>query len=214
MGKINQRILGGVSGKVGNVIGSSWKGIDYLRIMPQSVADPKTPAQLNQRLKFALVEGFVQPMSQFVRIGFKAYAIKMSGFNAAIAYNIRNAVGFIQPAYVLNYPNALVSRGTLEIAATPSTVASAGEIVTFNWLNPTGAGNASDTDTALVLLYNESKKQCVYLGDVATRADLTQAISVPASWDGDLIHCYLSFMSETNGTVSNSGYAGAVTVLA
>ena len=43
MGKINQGILGGVSGQVGNVIGGTWKGIDYLRIKPSSVANPKTP---------------------------------------------------------------------------------------------------------------------------------------------------------------------------
>ena len=32
MGKIAQGILGGLSGKVGNIIGGSWKGIDYIRI--------------------------------------------------------------------------------------------------------------------------------------------------------------------------------------
>ena len=53
MGKINQGILGGVSGQVGNVIGGTWKGIDYLRIKPSSVANPKcikkTKPQGNQR---------------------------------------------------------------------------------------------------------------------------------------------------------------------
>ena len=51
MGKISQGILGGVSGKVGNVVGGSWKGIDYLKIMPASVANPQTPAQMDQRSK-------------------------------------------------------------------------------------------------------------------------------------------------------------------
>ena len=31
MGTINQGILGGFSGKVGTVIGGSWKGITYMR---------------------------------------------------------------------------------------------------------------------------------------------------------------------------------------
>ena len=39
MGVISQGILGGVSGKVGNVVGASWKGIDYLRIKPSNVAN-------------------------------------------------------------------------------------------------------------------------------------------------------------------------------
>jgi hypothetical protein len=42
MGKISQGILGGISGKVGNVIGGSWKGIDYIRVKPSSVANPRT----------------------------------------------------------------------------------------------------------------------------------------------------------------------------
>ena len=31
MGTIKQGILGGFSGKVGTVVGSSWKGISYMR---------------------------------------------------------------------------------------------------------------------------------------------------------------------------------------
>ena len=46
MGKISQGILGGLSGKVGNVIGGNWKGIDYLRIKPSEVANPRTEGQI------------------------------------------------------------------------------------------------------------------------------------------------------------------------
>ena len=42
MGKISQGILGGFSGKVGNVVGGNWKGIDYMRVRPASVANPQT----------------------------------------------------------------------------------------------------------------------------------------------------------------------------
>ncbi len=52
MGKINAGILGGFSGKVGNVVGAKWKGIDYmrLRVIP---ANPRTPAQTVVREKMA-----------------------------------------------------------------------------------------------------------------------------------------------------------------
>lgn len=42
MGTIKQGILGGFSGKVGTVIGSSWKGISYMRSRAQSVKNPRT----------------------------------------------------------------------------------------------------------------------------------------------------------------------------
>jgi hypothetical protein len=48
MGTIKQGILGGFSGKVGTVIGGSWKGISYMRSIPQSVKNPRTDGQVNQ----------------------------------------------------------------------------------------------------------------------------------------------------------------------
>ena len=49
MGKIKQGILGGFKGKVGTVIGSSWNGIAYMKGLPQSVRNPRTDAQVQQR---------------------------------------------------------------------------------------------------------------------------------------------------------------------
>ncbi len=40
MGIIKRGILGGFSNKVANVVGSSWKGINTMRALPLSVANP------------------------------------------------------------------------------------------------------------------------------------------------------------------------------
>ena len=53
MGTIKQGILGGFNGKVGSVIGASWKGISYMRGIAQSIKNPKTEAQVMQRDYFA-----------------------------------------------------------------------------------------------------------------------------------------------------------------
>ena len=92
MGIIKQGVIGGFSGMVGNVIGASWKGIAYMRIRPVSVANPKTDAQLDQRMRFTVTLRFLQPLTQFLKIGFKNYAVKMSPFNNAMSYNILNAI--------------------------------------------------------------------------------------------------------------------------
>ena len=52
MGIIKKGILGGFSGKVGNVVGASWKGIDYIRSLPSTVRNPRTPRQVKQELSF------------------------------------------------------------------------------------------------------------------------------------------------------------------
>jgi hypothetical protein len=54
MGTIKKGILGGFSGKVGTVVGASWRGISYMRSLPQKVRNPRTQGQRSQRNKFAL----------------------------------------------------------------------------------------------------------------------------------------------------------------
>src|SRR5512142_559379 len=111
MGIITQGILGGFSGKVANVVGASWKGIDYMRSLPVSVANPQTDAQLAQRQKFSVTMRFLQPLTEFLKTGFKSYAVKMTGINAAMSYNIKNAVTGTYPNQAFDYQNALVSKG-------------------------------------------------------------------------------------------------------
>lgn len=51
MAKIDEGILGPFSGKVGEVIGSSWHGIPYIKSRPAVFHDAKSPAQLAQRMR-------------------------------------------------------------------------------------------------------------------------------------------------------------------
>jgi len=92
MGTIKKGILGGFSGKVGTVIGGNWKGIDYMRGKAASVSNPKTEAQLDQRARFRAALKFLQPLTSFIRVGFKNYAVKMTAFNSAMLYNLNNAL--------------------------------------------------------------------------------------------------------------------------
>ena len=63
MGKIKQGILGGFKGTVGTVIGSSWNGIAYMKGKPQSVRNPRTDAQVQQREFFKEVQALVSQLS-------------------------------------------------------------------------------------------------------------------------------------------------------
>jgi hypothetical protein len=67
MGKISKGILGGFSGKIGNVVGATWKGIDYMRIMPASVANPQDSLVSVSAHKFIDGLRFLQPLTEFLR---------------------------------------------------------------------------------------------------------------------------------------------------
>ena len=210
MGKINQGILGGFSGKVGNVVGGNWKGIDYMRVKPANVANPKTEGQMDQRNKFTTVLEFLQPMKDFLKVGFKDYATQMTQFNSAMSYNLKNAITGTYPDYAIDYQLALISRGGLSAALNPSASMGAGmSEVSFSWDNNSGEGNASETDTSMLLVLNPEKKEAIYVLQGATRALGGFNVNVPTNYAGDELQCFVSFISET-GEVSNSKYAGTV----
>jgi hypothetical protein len=212
MGKINQGILGGFSGKVGNVIGGNWKGIDYMRVKPASVANPRTEGQVDQRSKFSTVLQFLQPLKGFIKVGFRGYAIKMTEFNSAMSYNLNNAVIGSYPDFSVDFANALLSRGGLTGALNASAGSELAGSVQFAWADNTIDGNARATDKAMVLIYNQNKKEAVYLTDGAVRTTESQTLTVPDQYSGDTVHAFIAFISEDGKEISNSKYIGSVVV--
>jgi len=211
MGKISQGVLGGFSGKVGNVVGGTWKGIDYMRIKPSNVSNPRTAGQMDQRSKFSLVLNFLQPMKDFLRVGFKNYANKKTQFNAAMSYNLKNSVSGTYPNYAIDFRNALVTRGGLIGAADAKVDSTAPQTIDFTWTDNTGSG-AQSNDKALLLIYNPAKGFAVYDTAGADRDRGSQSLAVPADFSGEDVEAFIGFISEDGKTLSDSVYAGSVTV--
>jgi len=212
MAIIRESPLGVISGKLGQISGAKWKGINYVRVIPGSVANPKTDAQLNQRQKFKVTMAFLQPLTEFLKTGFRSFAVKMSGINAAMAYNIKNALQGTYPNFTIDYPNALVSRGNLAPALNQVAASTVAGTVLFTWDDNSDEVNASPYDKNLLVVYNPEKNQAVTFSELGERADGTQSVTVPNSFSGDLVHCYIGFITVDGQMLSNSKYAGAVTV--
>lgn len=212
MGKISQGAFGGFSGKVGNLIGGSWKGIDYMRIKPSSVANPRTEGQLDQRTKFAIVIGLLKTMIGFIRVGFKLYAVKMTQFNSAMSYNLSNAITGVYPDYSIDYSKVLFSRGNLTPAAGATVTSDTEGIIKFSWDDNSGFNNAKATDKALLLIYNADNKMSVYDTDGVERSIGTQNLEVPTEFSGDEVEAFIGFISADGDEIANSVYIGSVTV--
>lgn len=90
MGIIKRGILGGVANKIGNVVGSSWKGIATLRSLPLSVANPNTLAQRTNRNSFSIMSKLGSDVLATVcQPLWNRDAKQMSGFNAYVMNNKR-----------------------------------------------------------------------------------------------------------------------------
>ena len=211
MGTIKKGILGGFSGKVGNVIGGNWKGIDYMR--SQGTRRNFTPSekQLAQQLKFALVMSFLQPMAGLLNITFRDFAIKMTGMNNAFAYCIKNAVTGVYPTFAVDYSLVLVSRGDLPNALAPAVTSGAGSLVTFSWTDNSGVGIAKATDQAVLVAYSPVLKQAVYTTAGGMRSELTGELNL-ATFSGLSVETYIGFIAADGRNIASSIYTGNVTV--
>lgn len=211
MGTIKKGILGGFSGKVGTVVGGSWKGISYMRSLPQKVKNPRTEGQVSQRTKFSITMFYLKPMTAFLRTGWKLYANKQSPFNAAMSYTLANAITGNYPDYDIDPNKVLVSRGSL-LPASNTDIDTSGGNITLTWDDNSGISNAKATDKALVAIVNPIKGEAVCDTAGAERMTGSQSVSIPADWTGDELQAYLGFISEDGKEVANSMYLGAVTL--
>ena len=128
-----------------------------------------------------------------------------------MSYNYRNAITGTYPDYVIDYPNALVARGNLAPALNQVAASTVAATILFTWDDNSSEIGASALDKSLLVVYNPVKHQAVTVSELADRADGTQTITVPDSFSGDLVQCYIAFIA-ADGKVSNSRFAGAVTV--
>ena len=182
-----------------------------MRSLPLKVKNPRTLPQRIQRTKFALTLKLLQPMTAFLRTGWKFYAYKQSPFNAAMSYTIANAITGTYPDYNIDPSKVLVSRGTLTAAANTFVSSDTGE-VQFEWSDNSGTGSAKPTDKALLAILNLSRGEAITDTTGAVRPDGVRKVTVPAEWLGDTVETYMGFISDDGKEVANSVYVGSVLV--
>lgn len=211
MGKLDKGILGHFTGKVGTVVGSKWRGVEYMRSKAGKSKRQPTAKQLEQQAKFRLVAKFVKALTSLVRTSFNDPTKDMTGPNRALAYNIKNAIAGIYPSFTLDYSKAGVSEGVLHNAPNPAALASGSGIIKFSWTPNTGA-NANDDDTCVGVVYCPEEKQAVYstLGG-ASRSAGTDELNAQL-FTGKTVETWIFFVSADGTKISSSTYTGTLVV--
>lgn len=196
MGSIKNGILGGVSGKVGNVIGFRRRGKDLLRVQAASISDARTPQQLQQRNKVAIVVDFVKPIMPFLRIGYHNYAQGRSAYNTAVSYLLKHCITRTETGEsVLDYRRAMVSIGFLMPAQQAEFSCEEPGKGVFRWVDNSGLGNACEDDIAMTMIYNADRKEAIYRLEAGVRADEQSVLEFPHDWEGETLLPYLAFRS-------------------
>lgn len=204
MAKIKQGILGGFSGKVAGVVGTSWKGRAVMKSRPLSVANPKTDAQVEQRGKFseiaklasAILTTFVQPVENPISGDVSGYNKFVKDNKAAFAAN-----GTIQVA------NFVCGGGKLPFADNVACVGNEGEEgLTVTWENPAGTSALRLTDKVYAVAVNDKGEVYGVSSGTRTRTQESASIVGNAGFDplssGDWYCVLVAFVSADGREVS------------
>jgi len=157
MGKLINGVYGPIHGKVGPVVGSSWKGEYYIKSGPRKRNKKRGSAEKHNQDNFSSLHYWLQPVIEFLRAGFKGYTPKVEGFNAAKSYALKHAFVGDAGKKILDPALVLVSHGNLPLPSHCSVEKSGDSEQQFTW-DTSLTDDASDMTRSCCLPMTAKKK--------------------------------------------------------
>jgi len=197
-GLLTNGILGSVTGKVGGVVGSKWKGRNTLRGYAKP-GNPNTTAQQTQRGLFSFVIEIAKYFtSSIISDYWNPFASTISGFNAFCKANLNSVTTNV------DYPNLKISQGSLDPAPITSATYNTPN-VDFVW-STAAQGNGSETDVMVGIVIDSVNKVAFVDTTFSARVDGGDSLNVGAGRTAADLKAYL-FAVQGSGSsmiVSNS----------
>lgn len=166
MAIIKKGILGGFSNKVGNVVGSTWKGINTMRSLPAQYNDANSVAQQANRSTFKYFSAFgSQLLTGIIRPLWDWQAKRMSGYNLFIKRNIdyRNA-----NEEEWSIEDLIISEGRLCQVEITNAEVNLDNNLQFSVISDLQCSIGETTDEVYVAIFDHDEK-LLYAGMVGTR---------------------------------------------
>ncbi|HEY4148596.1 MAG TPA: DUF6266 family protein [Chitinophagaceae bacterium] len=205
-------LLFGISGTMGGMVYTSWKGKPGVRSKPKKSSTPPTRAQEAQRLRFALVNKCLLPARSLINLGFRSAARHMTELNMAASLALKNAITGAFPDYQIDYSRLLLSQGALCRGEAAEVEALGNELIRFTWADYSFGDWQRSADKAVLIALCPEAAVCVHAIGEATRSHCMGLLHAKGL-GGKKVHTYLSFFSADGKKVSSSVYSGEVLIL-
>jgi hypothetical protein len=212
MGTYNKGILGSFSGKVGTVVGASWRGKNVMRSLPRKSTKPPTDEQLLQRTVFSVVVKFLNPIKSIVGTYFGKQQGDKSPFNLATGYHMLEAVDDIGNEIVIDFPRVLISRGDLQGVVGGSYSYAQPGMIDMLWTDNSGQGNAAPDDQLIVVLYAPAINTFSVYNPAGLRADGQTVLNYDPFFEGLDVHGWATFVKADGSLAATSVYLGELTL--
>lgn len=213
MARYTKGALGAFSGKLGNVVGSNWRQIDYLRSLPRPSKKPASLLQMAQRAKFALATSFLSTIRDVLNVGFGDIRRgRSTGYNEATKVMLKSGISGDYPDFEIDYAKVVLSNGSLAQLPSIEFMENGPLSIEFNWESIVNERNSFEDDDVVILLYNKTKNLfSVY--EEAKRRDMAFSISMPGSFEGDELVSWVFLVKRDGNTTSSSQYIGEVVLM-
>ena len=208
MGQLISGINGHIRGKIGTVIGSSWKGIPYVKGPYKKRTAKVGINEAGNRNKFSMTHNWLKPLLKFVRVGFKGYTPRVEGFNAAKSCMLLYAFEGVAPDWQINPALAKLSFGTLPLSNNIAVEKTALGQLTFTW-DTAFVQDGHAKDQAMLLAYDVEHAKAYYTTIGQFRSAGTDILNTDPT-PGKTWHIYFAFSAADRSRQSDSVYLGTI----
>jgi hypothetical protein len=208
MARYPKGIMGPIRGKVGSVIGSSWKGVPYLKGPYKPRTKKISKKEKHNRIKFAKAQFWLKPLLDFVRIGFKGYKPPLvEGYIAAKSYLLKNAFEGTGADAHINPELVKVSFGDLPLSENIAVTLTNGSLLEFTWDTTFIPEEAREEDQVMLLAYDIQRSLAKFTTTGEFRKAGKDSLQLQKT-KGKKWLVYLAFTAHDRSRQSHSIYLG------
>lgn len=206
-------ILGGFSGRVGNIIGYMMNGYQYIRLAPNKRTAAVTTAQMIQRKKFSTMTKFMSPVASFMNDVQKNKTRGKYCSNKLFSANHREAVIGAYPDFTIDYRRFQLTAGILSGPRVMHVICDQDAFLNFHWDNQSNYNpDSHPLDRLYLAIYDEEEKNWEMIVNAALREDIFISLDM-SNHQGNQLQVYAGFISVDKRKVSNSQYLGMIKIL-
>lgn len=188
------------SGKIGDVIYSSWHGRPYVRRRPEAVANPQTEAQQGHRYAFAAISKLSSDLKSAHLIGLHKSA-QREKLNTHSLFRKINKGCYCPDG--IDYARVVVSKGPLDAVGIISAEVDDQRVLRLTFEGHLTLKNRNDKFHLSV--YCPDLRDC-RLARPVLRSEGLVAVDLPAEWTGHDLHIY-AFLCDRVQRTSGTMYA-------
>ena len=211
MAKLEGNIIGGFRGKLGNVVGYSWKGVWCVRARPVRVRNPRSEAQQRHRSLFAEEVRLAGRMSWALNVGFAAIAdeMHMTPQNVFVKANqgafASVAAGGSATGLAVDWEHLIISTGPVAPVGLNAPEIDGGNVLTATFEKNPYHLRADNFDQVHLYVYCPALNMG-YLAAPVYRKERRVSITLPDTFVGQELHTY-AFVTDKSGRASETSYA-------